>query len=57
VANIAWNNLPLDYLDTWTQQVERVTIADIQAAFRRKLQPDRMVTVTLGAAAAAAARQ
>jgi zinc protease len=57
VANIAWNNLPLDYLDTWTQQVERVTIADIQAAFKRKLQPDRMVTVTLGAAAAAAARQ
>jgi len=53
VANIAWNNLPLDYLDTWTQQVERVTVADIKAAFARKLQPERMVTVTLGAAPAA----
>jgi zinc protease len=52
VANIAWNNLPLDYLDTWTQQVDRVTIADIKAAFARKLQPERMVTVTLGAAPA-----
>ena len=49
VANIAWNNLPLNYLDTWTQQVDKVTVADIQAAFARKLQPDRMVTVVLGA--------
>jgi zinc protease len=53
VANIAWNNLPLDYLDTWTQQVEKVGVADIKAAFNRKLQPERMVTVTLGAAPAA----
>ena len=49
VANIAWNNLPLDYLDTWTQQVEVVTAADIKAAFVRKLQPGKMVTVVLGA--------
>ncbi len=51
VANIAWNNLPLDYLDTWTRQVERITAADVKAAFARKLQPQRMVTVTVGAAA------
>ena len=49
VANIAWNNLPLDYLDTWTRQVEGVTLADIKAAFGRKLQPGRMVIVTVGA--------
>ena len=49
VANIAWNNLPLDYLDTWTAQVEKITAADIKAAFSRKLQPERMVTVVLGA--------
>ncbi len=48
VANIAWNNLPLDYLDSWTQQVARVTVADIKAAFARKLQPERMVTVVVG---------
>jgi zinc protease len=50
VANIAWNQLPLDYLDIWTQQVEKVTLADIKAAFSRKLQPEKMVTVVVGAA-------
>ena len=51
VANIAWNNLPLNYLDTWTAQLEKITAADIKAAFARKLQPERMVTVVLGAGA------
>lgn len=50
VANIAWNQLPLDYLDTWTQQVKKVSVADIKAAFARKLQPQKMVTVVLGGA-------
>lgn len=50
IAGIAWNRLPLDYLDTWTQQVDKVTVADIKAAFARKLQPEKMVTVILGAA-------
>jgi zinc protease len=50
VSNIAWNQLPLSYLDTWTQQVEKITVADIKAAFGRKLQPDKMVTVVVGGA-------
>jgi zinc protease len=50
VANIAWNQLPLNYLDTWTQQVAQLTVADIKAALARKLQPDKMVTVVLGGA-------
>ena len=49
VANIAWNGLPLDYLDTWTAQVQRVGLADIRRAFNRVLQPERMVTVVVGA--------
>ena len=53
VANIAWNGLPLDYLDTWTQQVQKLTVADIRAAFARKLQPEKMATVVLGAQEAA----
>ncbi len=48
VANIAWNGLSLDYLLTWTQRIERITAADVKAAFARKLQPDRMVTVVVG---------
>ena len=50
IAAIAWNDLPLDYLDTWTQRISKVSVADIKAAFARKLQPDKMVTVILGAA-------
>jgi zinc protease len=49
VANFAWNRLPLNYLDTWTQQVERVSVADVRRAMTRVLQPERMVTVLLGA--------
>ena len=52
VANIAWNTLPLDYLDTWTQQVAKITLADVKAALARKLQPEKMATVVLGGAPA-----
>jgi zinc protease len=52
VANIAWNNLPLTYLDTWTQQVDKVSAADVRAAFQRQLQPQTMATVVLGGAVA-----
>jgi zinc protease len=48
VANIAWNHLPLDYLDHWPEQIERVTQADIQKAFARVLQPEKMATVVVG---------
>ncbi len=50
VSNIAWNKLPLNYLDTWTQAVDKITLADIKAAFSRKLQPGNMVTVVVGGA-------
>jgi zinc protease len=47
VANMAWNGLPWDYLDTWTQQVQQVSLQDIRAALARHLQPERLVTVTV----------
>ena len=49
LSMIAYHQLPLDYLDTWTAQVSRVTVADIRSAFARKLSLDRMVTVVVGA--------
>lgn len=49
VVNIATNGLPLDYLDGWTDRIAALTVADVRAAMARKLQPDRMVTVVLGA--------
>jgi len=48
ISNIAWNDLPLDYLDTWTQQVDKVTAQDIKAAMSATLQPDKMVIIVLG---------
>lgn len=50
VANMAWYGLPLDYLDTWTQQVLQLTASQIRTAIARVLQPRRMVSVVLGAA-------
>ena len=49
VANIAWNGLPLDYLDTWTAQVEKLTVKDVRNAFARVVQPQTMAAVVLGA--------
>jgi len=48
VANIAWNGLPLDYLSTWTDQVQRISAEDIRQAFSRTLTPQTMVTIVLG---------
>jgi zinc protease len=48
VAMIGFYDLPLDYLDTWTENVARVTIPDIKAAFKRKIGPDRLATVVVG---------
>jgi zinc protease len=50
--------LPLTYLDDFVANVERVTVGDIRRAFAR-LDPERMVTVVVGAedtAATSAAR-
>jgi len=42
------DGLLLDYLDHWAGRVRRVSMVDIQTAFQRMLQPDRMVTVVGG---------
>lgn len=48
VANIGWYGLPLDYLDTWTAQVGKVTREQVRAAFQRHVRPDGMATVIVG---------
>lgn len=49
VTNIAWNGLPLDYLDHWTDRVEALSADDVRKAMARMVQPDKQVTVVLGA--------
>ena len=48
IAAIGFYNLPLDYLDTWTANVDKVTIADVKSAFNRKVAFDKMSTVIVG---------
>lgn len=48
VAAMAWNGLPLNYLDSWQQQIQSVSRQDIRLAFQRVLQPQAMVTVVVG---------
>jgi zinc protease len=49
---IGFYDLPLDYLDTFTSRVEAVTLEEIRAAFRRRLDPERVATVVVGGVAA-----
>ncbi len=51
LAVIGFYGLPLDYLDTFNARVEAVTRADIRDAFQRRVDPARMVTVTVGRSA------
>jgi zinc protease len=48
VAVIGFYGLPLDYLDTYVGQIEKVTVADIRAAFARHVRPENLVTVVVG---------
>lgn len=49
LAVIGFYRLPLSYLDDFTGKVEKVTVAQIRDAFTRRIQPDSMVTVVVGA--------
>jgi zinc protease len=46
---IGFYHLPLTYLDEFVPNVERITVAQIRDAFRRRIDPDRMATVVVGA--------
>lgn len=45
---IGFYRLPLDYLDRFNARVEAVTREQIRDAFRRRVHPERLVTVTVG---------
>ncbi|MDP1638106.1 MAG: pitrilysin family protein [Candidatus Nitrotoga sp.] len=46
---IGFYELPLTYLDDFVGNVDKVTIAQIRAAFERRVNPDAMATVIVGA--------
>jgi len=50
VAAIAWSDLPLDELDTWTARVAAIDRDTLMRAWRRVIDPERIVTVVVGGA-------
>ncbi|MCK8515493.1 insulinase family protein [Methylonatrum kenyense] len=48
VASIGFHGMPLDYLDTFIDQVEAVDRNSIVRHFREQVDPDRMITIILG---------
>lgn len=48
LALIGFYQLPIDYLDTFIERVNAVSVAQIREAFARRITPDQMVTVTVG---------
>ncbi|HMK14872.1 MAG TPA: pitrilysin family protein [Burkholderiales bacterium] len=49
LAIIGFYRLPLTYLDDFVPKVEKVTVTQIKSAFQRRIDPDNMVTVIVGA--------
>jgi len=50
LAVIGFYDLPLDYLNTFTDKVKAVTREQIRDAWKRRIHPDKMVTVIVGGA-------
>lgn len=51
VANLTMMGLyglPLNYLDTWTDEVAKVTLKDAKEAFARHVSADKLTTVVVG---------
>lgn len=48
VGMIGFYDMPLDYLDTFQQQVENVTVASIKDAFKRRVNLQLLQTITVG---------
>jgi zinc protease len=48
---IGFYGLPLSYLDDFTDKVNKVTVAQIHDAFKRRIHPEAMATVVVGAPA------
>jgi zinc protease len=54
---IGFYELPLTYLDDFTARVDKVTTSQIRDAFKRRIDPDALATVIVGAPEAAAGKE
>ena len=49
IAMIGFYKLPLDYLNTFNEKIENITVEQVKDAFQRRLNPDNLITVLAGA--------
>lgn len=49
LALIGYYDLPLDYLNEFPRNVQRVTVEDVKRAFAKHVNPDALATVVVGA--------
>lgn len=49
LSAIGFYNLPLDYLDTWSAKIEKVSIEEIRRALKKHLRPAQFSIVIVGA--------
>ena len=48
VQMMAFYDLPMDYLDTFKSNVDKTTEADVKQAFKRRINPENFVTISVG---------
>jgi zinc protease len=57
IEMIGFYGLPLDYLDTFTKTVNDTTLANVQDAFKRRVNTDKLLTVIVGGEAEVASAE
>lgn len=48
ISTIGYFRLPDDYLETWTRNIEAVTVEQVRDAFSRRVKPENLITVVVG---------
>jgi len=48
LTTIGFYNLPLDYLQVWSNKIEAVSLEQINDAIKRQIKPEKMILFTVG---------
>ena len=48
VSDLAFYRLPIDFIDTYDHHIKSVTVSDIKTAFSKRIDPKKMVLITVG---------
>ncbi|MGC1439248.1 MAG: insulinase family protein, partial [Burkholderiaceae bacterium] len=49
MSAIGFHDLDIDYLERWVERVNAVTLDQVRDSLKRRLIPDKLVTVVVGA--------